>query len=130
MSDHTAYVIVDLGYGDAGKGSLVDALTIRTGSRLNVRFNGGGQEAHNVVLPDGRHHTFSQFGSGMFDLGVKTYLSRHFLWNPIAMQTESEILDAEIFKDETLRLAGKTAASVRTRDDKSWSGSLAGDRCR
>ena len=43
MSEHTAYVVVDLGYGDAGKGSLVDALTARTGARLNVRFNGGGQ---------------------------------------------------------------------------------------
>ena len=111
MADRTAYVVVDLGYGDAGKGSLVDALTSRTGARLNVRFNGGGQAAHNVVLPDGRHHTFSQFGSGMFDPSVKTYLSRHFLWNPIAMQAEAEILDAEIAKGESL----KTDAAVMSR---------------
>ena len=45
MSNRTAYIIVDLGYGDAGKGSLVDALTARTGARLNVRFNDGGQAA-------------------------------------------------------------------------------------
>ena len=121
MSEHTAYVVVDLGYGDAGKGSLVDALTARTGARLNVRFNGGGQAAHNVVLPDGRHHTFSQFGSGMFDPDVKTYLSRHFLWNPIAMQAEAEILDAEIAKDETpakgraSQLAGRAGDNVRSR---------------
>ena len=116
MSDHAAYVIVDLGYGDAGKGSLVDALTARTGARLNVRFNGGGQAAHNVVLPDGRHHTFSQFGSGMFDPCVKTYLSRHFLWNPIAMQAEAESLDAEIAKDENGLPAGKVMS--RTFVDK------------
>ena len=96
MPDRTAYIIVDLGYGDAGKGSLVDALTARTGSKLNVRFNGGGQAAHNVVLSDGRHHTFSQFGSGMFSPDVATYLSRHFLWNPIAMQIEAKILDGTI----------------------------------
>ena len=121
MSEHTAYVVVDLGYGDAGKGSLVDALTARTGARLNVRFNGGGQAAHNVVLPDGRHHTFSQFGSGMFDPDVRTYLSRHFLWNPIAMQSEAESLDAEIAKDETSakgrasQLAGKAGDNVMSR---------------
>ena len=96
MPDKTAYIIVDLGYGDAGKGSLVDALTARTGAKLNVRFNGGGQAAHNVVLPDGRHHTFSQFGSGMFNPTVATYLSRHFLWNPITMQAEAKILDGTI----------------------------------
>ena len=116
MTVHTAYVIVDLGYGDAGKGSLVDALTARTGARLTVRFNGGGQAAHNVILPDGRHHTFSQFGSGMFDPAVRTYLSRHFLWNPIAMQAEAESLDAEIAKDEKAPLAGRVMS--RTFVDK------------
>ena len=118
MSDHTAYVIVDLGYGDAGKGSLVDALTARTGARLNVRFNGGGQAAHNVVLPDGRHHTFSQFGSGMFDPAVKTYLSRHFLWNPITMQNEASSLDAEIAKDETMKPGSVDRVMARTFVDK------------
>ena len=118
MSEHTAYVVVDLGYGDAGKGSLVDALTARTGARLNVRFNGGGQAAHNVVLPDGRHHTFSQFGSGMFGRAVQTYLSRHFLWNPIAMQAEAESLDAEIAKDENGPPLGVEKVMSRTFVDK------------
>jgi len=118
MSDHTAYVIVDLGYGDAGKGSLVDALTARTGARLNVRFNGGGQAAHNVVMPDGRHHTFSQFGSGMFDPAVRTYLSRHFLWNPITMQSEAVSLDAEIAKDEYMKPGSVDRVMARTFVDK------------
>lgn len=89
---HTAYVVVDLGYGDAGKGSLVDALVRHTRADLVVRFNGGCQAAHNVVLPDGRSHTFSQFGSGSFVPGVKTYLSEHFLWNPISMEAEAQVL--------------------------------------
>ena len=118
MSDHTAYIIVDLGYGDAGKGSLVDALTARTGARLNVRFNGGGQAAHNVVMPDGRHHTFSQFGSGMFDPAVRTYLSRHFLWNPITMQSEAVSLDAEIAKDESMKPGSVDRVMARTFVDK------------
>jgi len=92
----TAYIVLDLGFGDAGKGSLVDYLAARTGadppSGLVVRFNGGGQAAHNVVTPDGLHHTFAQFGSATF-LGAKTYLSQPCLWNPIAMEAEAEVLE-------------------------------------
>ena len=92
MSSGMAYVVVDLGYGDAGKGTIVDALTRKKDVKLIVRFNGGGQAAHNVVLPDGIHHTFAQFGSGSFVPGVKTYLSSFFRWNPISMMAEAEVL--------------------------------------
>ena len=92
MANGMAYIVVDLGYGDAGKGTIVDALVRKTRSKMVVRFNGGGQAAHNVVLPDGTRHTFSQFGSGSFVPGVKTYLSEHFLWNPISMMAEAEVL--------------------------------------
>lgn len=53
-----------------------------------VRFNGGPQAAHNVVLPDGRHHTFASFGSGTFVPGVRTHLSKHVLVNPISVFAE------------------------------------------
>lgn len=92
MANGMAYIVVDLGYGDAGKGTIVDALVRETRSKMVVRFNGGCQAAHNVVLPDGTRHTFSQFGSGSFVPGVKTYLSEHFLWNPISMMAEAEVL--------------------------------------
>ena len=63
-------MVADLGYGDAGKGTVVDWLCARgVGSRpvsAVVRFNGGGQAAHTVVLRDGRTHTFTQFGAGTF----------------------------------------------------------------
>lgn len=72
----TIYLTVDLGYGDAGKGSIVDYLARVFESPLVVRYNGGCQAAHNVVLPDGRHHTFSQIGSGAF-AGADTFLSRY-----------------------------------------------------
>jgi adenylosuccinate synthase len=48
-------------FGDEGKGTTVDFQTRELNSTLTVRFNGGAQAAHNVVLPDGRHHTFAQF---------------------------------------------------------------------
>ncbi len=57
----TAIIIADLGYGDAGKGSIVDALARSQPVHTVVRYNGGAQAAHNVVTPDGRQHTFAQY---------------------------------------------------------------------
>ena len=82
-------IVVDLGYGDAGKGSVVDHLCRGTGVHTVVRFNGGAQAAHNVVAPDGRHHTFAQFGSGSLVPGVRTHLSRFVLVDPLALATEA-----------------------------------------
>jgi adenylosuccinate synthase len=73
---------VDLGFGDAGKGSIIDWLARTRNASLVVRYNGGCQAAHNVVTPDGRHHTFAQFGSAAFVPGVHTYLSRFMLVAP------------------------------------------------
>jgi len=84
--------IVDLGFGDAGKGLVTDCLTRSLGARLVVRFNGGAQAGHNVVTPDGRHHTFSQLGSGTFVPGVRTHLSRRFVLHPTAMLEEARVL--------------------------------------
>jgi adenylosuccinate synthase len=58
-----------------------------------VRFNGGAQAAHNVVTPDGRHHTFAQFGSGTLSRpGTRTFLSRFMLVDPLALVAEAEHL--------------------------------------
>lgn len=85
-------VVVGLGYGDEGKGTIVDYLVRKHEAAAVVRFNGGAQAGHNVVLPDGRHHCFSQFGSGTFVPGVMTYLSRYFLLAPNAMLNEERAL--------------------------------------
>lgn len=88
-----AIVAVGLGFGDEGKGSVVDALTRRHHSTLTVRFNGGAQAAHNVVLPDATHHTFAQFGSGTL-AGARTHLSRFMLVNPMTMLNEAAHLES------------------------------------
>jgi hypothetical protein len=61
-----AYIVTGLGFGDEGKGLVTDYLARQHKASGVVRFNGGAQAAHNVVLPNGLHHTFSQFGSGHF----------------------------------------------------------------
>src|SRR5436190_2071933 len=84
-----AILVVDLAFGDCGKGTVVDFLTRRCGAHTVVRFNGGPQAGHNVVTSDGRHHTFSQFGSATFLPGVRTVLSRFMLIEPYALLNEA-----------------------------------------
>lgn len=84
-----AWVVVDLGYGDAGKGATVDFLVRERAADLVVRFNGGAQAGHTVVLPDRRRHTFAQFGAGTFVPGVQTYLGPRFLLHPGGMAVEA-----------------------------------------
>lgn len=87
-----ATIVTDLGFGDAGKGSIVDYLARTQNARLVVRHNGGAQAAHNVVAANGQHHTFRQFGSGTLVPGTHTYLSRFMLVDPLGLQQEAEAL--------------------------------------
>jgi len=82
--------VVGLGYGDEGKGSIVDFLVKQTGSKEIVRYNGGPQACHHVVH-NGYTHCFSQFGSS-FMSGVNTYLSKHMLVDLLALGVEEEAL--------------------------------------
>lgn len=81
-------IILGLGFGDEGKGTICDHIARTTSASLVVRFSGGAQCGHNVVTPDGRHHTFAQFGSGTF-AGARTHLSRFMLVNPVTLMNEA-----------------------------------------
>ncbi|MCE9666483.1 adenylosuccinate synthetase [Myxococcus stipitatus] len=110
----TAHVVVDLGFGDAGKGTLTDWLVRRHGAGLVVRFNGGAQAGHNVVTDDGRHHTFSQFGAGGFVAGVRTHLARTTVLHPLALRVEADHLAARGVPDAFERLTVSEHARVIT----------------
>ncbi len=84
--------VLGLAFGDCGKGLFTDYLCRRWGAHTVVRFNGGGQAGHNVVLPDGRHHTFSQFGAGTFVPGTATLLAYPVIVHPTALLVEHEYL--------------------------------------
>jgi len=85
----TAKVVIGLGFGDEGKGTIVDNLTQRAHSKpLVIRFSGGAQAAHNVINENGFHHTFSQFGSGTLR-HAPTLLSRYVLVDPLRLYAES-----------------------------------------
>lgn len=88
-----AIITVGLGFGDEGKGATVDALARRLDADLVVRYCGGSQAGHNVELPDGRRHTFSQFGAGsLAPRRPRTYLGPNVIIDPLALVREADHL--------------------------------------
>ncbi|MFN8445169.1 MAG: adenylosuccinate synthetase [Caldilineaceae bacterium] len=122
-----AFLTVDLGFGDAGKGSIVDFLTRQQDAHTVIRYNGGAQAGHRVVLPhpspltpqkkvgeamgeeqlQDNAHVFAQFGSGTL-AGADTHLSRFMLLDPLAMMKE----------EKHLRILGVSDAFSRTTIDE------------
>ena len=84
------------------------------GATLVVRFNGGAQAGHNVVTPDGRHHTFAQIGAGTFVPGVRTYLSARTAVHPTALGVEAAHLAAAGVPDPLARVHVSERALVVT----------------
>ncbi len=92
-------VVIDLGFGDAGKGTTVDFLVrdaVAGGSVTPtvVRFNGGAQAGHTVITDDGRSHTFSQLGAGTF-AGAATHLAEPVVVHPTALLVEARVLEGK-----------------------------------
>src|SRR5947209_3402554 len=90
-----AIITIGLGFGDEGKGATIDYLAREYGADLVVRYCGGSQAGHNVQLPDGRRHTFSQFGAGTLAEGPgrpKTYLGPNVVIDPPAILREAQHL--------------------------------------
>lgn len=87
-----AFVVVGLGFGDEGKGTTVDYLTEKHKATLIVKSNGGPQAAHNVHTPNGKHHVFSQIGSGAFH-GADTYISKYMAFDPLSFKKEYDSLN-------------------------------------
>lgn len=111
----TPVIVIGLGLGDEGKGSIIDYLAAMAVDPVTVvRFNGGAQCAHNVVLDDGTHHTFAQFGSGTFVPGCKTHLSRYMMINPGNFLREEEHLRQIGVGDGFARLTIEEGALITT----------------
>jgi adenylosuccinate synthase len=109
-----AFIVVDLGFGDAGKGVVTDHLAQRHRARTVVRFNGGAQAGHNVVTADGRHHTFAQLAAASFDPGVHTHLAAPFVLHPTALRVEAQHLARKGLPDPLARVTVSPEALVIT----------------
>src|ERR1700753_412070 len=107
------FLLAGLGFGDEGKGTIVEALTHRHKAHTIVRYNGGAQTSHHVVRPDGTVHAFHQFGSGTFE-GAHTHLSRFHLFDPVALAAEAKELAAKGQADALDRLTVDSEAPLVT----------------
>lgn len=98
-------LLLDLGFGDAGKGRTCAYLAQGAVAPLGVRWNGGSQAAHNVVTPGGVWHMFSQFASCMFEPDAETLHGPGVLLNPLALEAEAMVLATKGVVDPLRRIS-------------------------
>jgi len=79
--------VIGLGFGDESKGLVTNWLD----GSLVIRYSGGQQAGHNVVLENGKSHIFSNFGSGTLK-GIPTYWSKYCTVDPVGMMNELNAL--------------------------------------
>ena len=103
--------VIDLGFGDAGKGTVVDRLCAAGDVDLVVRFSGGAQAAHRVVVGD-RAHVFHQFGSGTL-AGMPTHLAPGMMVEPYSLVEEALDL-VELGVDDPFALLSVDPACLLT----------------
>jgi adenylosuccinate synthase len=106
--------VLGLGFGDCGKGLFVDALCRYWAADTVMRFNGGAQAGHNVITPDGRHHTFSQFGAGSFVPGTRSLLGFPVVVHPSALLVENHFLQRMGVQDGLARLSIDARCRINT----------------
>ena len=87
-----AIAVVDLGFGDAGKGITTDYLCEQYPEAVVVRFSGGQQAGHQVQIDD-QSHIHSNYGAGTLR-GLPSYFSEHTTFYPVTMYREYEKFDA------------------------------------
>lgn len=97
-------VVLGLGFGDEGKGTLVDWLARRGPPPLVIRWTGGPQAQHHVVTDDGRLHCFAQLGSGLFVAGARTHLGPEMAVDLHALHAEAAAIAAVGVPDALARL--------------------------
>lgn len=86
-------VVIDMFFGDSGKGNTVQWLCKNSNRPIVHRFSGGPQAGHRVVY-NGKSHICSSWGSGVL-LGVPTYLNKNVFIDPICIYNEYKTLIKE-----------------------------------
>lgn len=95
MPSAPVQVVLGLGFGDEGKGTLVDWLARQASTPpLVIRWNGGPQAMHHVVDDDGRVHCCAQLGAAALVPGARTHLGPDMAVDPYALHGEAAALAA------------------------------------
>lgn len=82
--------VIGAGFGDEGKGKVVSHLCLRHEPALVVRYCGGQQAGHKVMV-NGLEHIFSNFGSGTLQ-GIPTLWSKFCTIDPVGILNEAALL--------------------------------------
>lgn len=101
--------VIGLGFGDEGKGITTNFLCLQNPDALVIRYSGGQQAGHTVVL-DGKRHVFSNFGSGTLN-GNPTYWSKYCTVDPFGLYNELQIL-LKLGVNPTIHIDGKSPVTT------------------
>lgn len=88
-----AKIVVDLGFGDSGKGRTVDDLCSQAHNPLVIRYCGGQQAGHTVMIGNMKH-VHSNFGAGTLR-GVPAYFTEHCSIYLNTLVREKELLQSK-----------------------------------
>ena len=84
------YIVTDIGFGDAGKGTIVQATASAVDAVVVIK-TGGAQGSHGVTTPGGESCLLSQWGCATF-AGVPTHISPRMIISPVGLLNEAETL--------------------------------------
>ncbi|RZJ56108.1 MAG: adenylosuccinate synthetase [Flavobacterium sp.] len=85
-----AQIVIGLGFGDEGKGITTDFLAKQNPESIVIRFSGGQQAAHTVMI-ENKKHVHSSFASGALR-GLPSYYTEHCTIHPTFLFNEREEL--------------------------------------
>ena len=105
----SAKIVIGLGFGDEGKGITTDFLAQQHPESIVIRFSGGQQAAHTVMIGD-KKHIHSSFASGALR-GLPSYFSEHCTIHPTFLFNERKEL---IQKNGSVELYIHPLAKVTT----------------
>ncbi|WP_136667268.1 adenylosuccinate synthetase [Flavobacterium sp. H122] len=88
-----AKIVIGLGFGDEGKGITTDFLASQNPESIIIRFSGGQQAAHTVMI-DEKKHIHSSFASGALR-GLPSYFSEHCTIHPVFLYNEQKELQSK-----------------------------------
>lgn len=89
-----ASIVVDLMFGDGGKGITTDYLSsFDSNNTIVVRYSGGQQAGHNVKIGN-VSHIHASYGSGTLR-GVPSFFTEHCTVSPVAMYNEYKVLKSK-----------------------------------
>lgn len=111
-----AKIVIDLTFGDGGKGSAIDSLYLSNPNSIAVRFAGGHQCGHTVYTSLSKFHEHQSFAAvGL--RGGETYVSEHCIMYPTKLLWEMDILAQ---KGATPNITYNPLTMVATPFDIAW----------